>query len=258
MAVYITGDIHGELDINRLSARNWPAGKSLSREDYLVILGDFGLVWDQIESKCEKYWLAWLENKPWTTLFIDGNHENFDRLNSEFLVKEWHGGKIHEIRPHIYHLMRGEIFDLCGYKCLAFGGAPSSDREYRTEHISWWADEVPSDAERAHCVSNLQSCDDKVDVIFTHEAPAVAFYGAMTGDIDYGPSKLSFWLQGNIAEAVSFDRWYFGHHHIDRPWEKPYTPLFEDIVELELDIERPRAVLGEATEEYERIWNAVI
>ena len=256
MAVYITGDIHGELGIGRLSSQNWTLGKTLTRNDYLVILGDFGLIWDLVESKREKYWLDWLENKPWTTLFIDGNHENFARLNSEFEVKEWHGGKIHEIRPHIYHLMRGEIFNLDGYKCLAFGGAASVDRADRIEDISWWAAEMPSDVECAHCVENLIANGDKVDVVFTHEAPAVAFWGAMAG-VSYGPDKLAYWLQGNIAEAVEFKRWYFGHHHIDRTWTKPYTPVFEDIVKMELDKDEPRSIDGQATADYERVWGGL-
>ena len=34
------------------------------------------------ESRYEKYWLDWLDKKPFTTLFIDGNHENHDRLDA--------------------------------------------------------------------------------------------------------------------------------------------------------------------------------
>lgn len=85
MAIYITGDKHG--NIRGLSSANWETGRHLSRKDYLVILGDFGLVWSQEESDSERYWLDWLNDKPWTTLFIDGNHENFDRLN-QFPVEE--------------------------------------------------------------------------------------------------------------------------------------------------------------------------
>ena len=32
------------------------------------------------ESKNEKYWLDWFEDRNFTLLFLDGNHENFDRL----------------------------------------------------------------------------------------------------------------------------------------------------------------------------------
>ena len=68
----------------------------------MIILGDFGVIWDRKESEEEKYNLDILANRSYTTLFIDGNHENHDRLAS-FPVKEWHGGMVHEIRTNILH-----------------------------------------------------------------------------------------------------------------------------------------------------------
>ena len=72
MSIYITGDTHG--DFHRFSADNFPEGKTLTKEDYVIICGDFGGIWDvEKSSPQEKYWLDWLDNKPWTTLFCDGN-----------------------------------------------------------------------------------------------------------------------------------------------------------------------------------------
>ena len=70
--IFITGDIHGSIDIHKLNAGSFTVQNTLSRSDYLIICGDFGLVWDN--SKEEKYWRKWLDDKPWTTLWIDGNH----------------------------------------------------------------------------------------------------------------------------------------------------------------------------------------
>ena len=56
-----------------------------------------GGVWDG--SPREAYWLNWLEDRPFTTFFVDGNHENFDELNA-LPVHTWHGGKVHYVRPH--------------------------------------------------------------------------------------------------------------------------------------------------------------
>lgn len=36
----------------------------------------------------EKYWLDWLGDRPWTTLFVDGNHECFPHL-AELPVQCW-------------------------------------------------------------------------------------------------------------------------------------------------------------------------
>jgi hypothetical protein len=78
--IYLTGDTHG--DLSRLTSANWPKGKSLSKRDYLIILGDFGVLWNPKEDSSSKYWLNWLSKKPWTTLFLDGNHENFDLVDN--------------------------------------------------------------------------------------------------------------------------------------------------------------------------------
>jgi len=122
--IYVTGDTHG--DIRRLNSESFPEQKEMTKDDYVIILGDFGLVWEQEESKEEKHWLDWLERKPFTTLFVDGNHENFARLNV-YLEEEWHGGTVHRIRPSVIHLMRGYVYDIDGAKCFSFGGAPSHD-----------------------------------------------------------------------------------------------------------------------------------
>ena len=126
--IYITGDTHGEFD-KRFSIRNHPGFKSLTKNDYVIICGNFGGIWDfSVESKNEKHWLDWFEERPFTLLFIDGNHENYDRLYG-YPVKEWQGGKVHEIRPHVLHLMRGQVFELEGKKIFTFGGASSHDMD---------------------------------------------------------------------------------------------------------------------------------
>ena len=71
--ICVTGDTHGEFE--RLGSKHFPGGPG----DYLIICGDFGGVWDT--SHQEQYWRKWLSQKPFTTLFIDGNHANYDRLS---------------------------------------------------------------------------------------------------------------------------------------------------------------------------------
>ena len=122
--IYLTGDTHAEFE-HRFNMDNFPEQKEMTRDDYVIICGDFGGVWDVGgESKNEKHWLDWFESRSYTLLFVDGNHENFDRLN-DYSVKEWHGGKIHEIRPHVLHLIRGEIFEIDGKEICTFVGGSS-------------------------------------------------------------------------------------------------------------------------------------
>ena len=123
--IYITGDCHSNFE--RFNTRNFPEQKEMTKDDYVIICGDFGGVWNKDgESKMETSALDWLDGKAFTTLFVDGNHENFDRLYA-YPVEMWHGGKAHKIRPSVIHLMRGQIFELEEKKIFTFGGASSHD-----------------------------------------------------------------------------------------------------------------------------------
>lgn len=123
--IYITGDCHQ--DFERFKMKNFPEQRELTKDDHVIICGDFGGVWNKNEeSKKEKALLDWLDDKNFTTLFVDGNHENFDRLY-EYPEEKWHGGRVHKIRPSVIHLMRGQIFELERKKFFTFGGASSHD-----------------------------------------------------------------------------------------------------------------------------------
>ena len=74
-------------------------------ENFVIILGDFGVIWNYLGvDKEEKYWLDFLENKPFITLFLDGNHDCFPRIN-EFPIVEFHKGKAHQIRKNVFHFL---------------------------------------------------------------------------------------------------------------------------------------------------------
>lgn len=215
---YVTGDTHGSYDIKKLTTKNFPEGKELTRDDYIIICGDFGLVWRNQEDSTEKYWLNWLENRPWTTLFVDGNHENFNALYSRFKIETWKGGMVHVLRPHILHLMRGQVFTIDGKKFFTMGGAESIDRgkfthtERNDRGICWWDEEMPSQTEYIEAHKNLAAVNNRVDYIITHDIPAdlaYKMYGSRTNLND-----LNLFLEG-IEHTVDFDRWYAGHHHID-------------------------------------------
>ena len=193
MSIYVTGDIHGVP--RRLSTSIFPEQKEMTRNDYVIILGDFGLVWSG--DKEEAYWLKWLAEKPFTILFVDGNHENFDMLNT-FPIIDFHRGKAHKIKDNIYHLMRGYVFDIDGKKFFAFGGARSHDikdgilhpsayepkkfkvirrtwrrknKKFRIKGISWWQDELPTEEEMSRGIVSLKEVNMNVDFVISHCAP---------------------------------------------------------------------------------------
>ena len=122
MAIFITGDTHG--DFSRLLPAAFHEQRDLTKEDYLIICGDFGGVWDGGDA--EQQWLDWLETRSFTTLFVSGNHENYDLLRN-YPISQWHGGLVQAIRPSVLHLMRGQLYNICGKRIFTMGGASSHD-----------------------------------------------------------------------------------------------------------------------------------
>lgn len=227
--VYITGDIHGHIDIEKLSNEKWPEQKYLTEDDLLIIAGDFGLIYHNVQTKQEKYWLDWLNDKPYKIAFIDGNHENFELLNT-YPEEEFCGGKVGRITDNIRHLKRGEIFNFDGVKTFCFGGAQSYDKTMRVTGISWWPEEVPSSIEMYHAINTLANNNNSVDVIITHTLPVKIIELGLKlyneGQID----PTTVFLQ-QIYDNVSFKKWYAGHFHIDKQIEQ-INLLYQTIVPL--------------------------
>lgn len=249
--VFITGDCHA--DFRKFSVDAFPEQKEMTRDDIVIVCGDFGLWHDTNE---ERYWLDWLNDKPFTTVFVDGNHENFDRLYSgEFKSTRFKGGMAHQIRDNVYHLMRGEIFEFGGKKFFAFGGAKSHDIDdgildradfesddefkktvkkwrnehkfFRINHLSWWEQELPDETELSHGLQTLIQNNDKVDYIITHCAPAEV--SALCGYHD--ADRLTQWFN-MVAHTVDFHRWFFGHYHDNKQIMSKFIMLYEQIVRI--------------------------
>lgn len=223
--IYITGDTHIPIDITKLSSKRFPQQKEMTKEDYLIICGDFGGIFSGDNE--EKYWLKWLSDKKFTTLFIDGNHENFDLLNS-FPENRFHGGNAHKISDKIYHLMRGQVFEIDGKKIFTFGGASSHDKEYRTEGKNWWKAELPSDEEYKTAICNLNKSDNNVDIIITHCAPT-----SIQKEVNekYDINKLTDFLE-DLKNRITYSKWFFGHYHKDLEVDNKHTAIFERVVLL--------------------------
>ncbi len=213
--IFITGDIHGDIDWGKLNTKRFPEQKSLTKDDYLIVAGDFGVIWGQ--DKTEKYMLKVYGSRNFTTLFVDGNHENHDALDA-YPVEMWNGGKIHRVTDSVIHLMRGQIYEIDGRSFFTMGGAASSDVEYRTEGKSWWAREMPSDEEYEEAERNLKAHGYKVDYVITHCAPEnILYYKDM--DLLRSPNRLTKFLS-TLMTDLEYKDWYFGHYHMDKDYGK--------------------------------------
>lgn len=230
LKVFVTGDTHGGLDDKKLLPASFPEGESLTKEDFVIVLGDFGYIfYRNPDANKEIYALEKIEKFPWTTLFVDGNHENHERLN-KYPVEFWNGGKIHKIRSSIFHLMRGEIFDLGGKSFFCMGGAGSIDKASRIEGISWWKEEVPSYQEMDYALGNLEKRNNEVDFILTHTCPRCKIL-EMENFI-FEDSSIKFFDE--IYQNVEFSAWYFGHFHQDMkiPSDERLSCLYQSVVRI--------------------------
>lgn len=206
MGFYITGDTHGGEDggFKKFSNSNNPLMKNLNEEDYVLILGDFGLFFNEKITKEEKYWLDFLENKPFKILFLAGNHENYDILNTfeDFKYKNGIAGKVKIKKEfcdfikedveykNIIFLKNGEVYNFNEKNILIMGGAFSGDNyiNYEKNYIEkklkknkylkkenikvpkkYWKEEIPSKEIFEKGLKNLIEKD--IDIILSHTAP---------------------------------------------------------------------------------------
>lgn len=220
--LYITGDTHGKYDPFLSRLRTY----SLSKEDTVIVCGDFGFVWDIPQYR---YFLAKLTAAPFTIAFVDGNHEDFYLLNT-FPIINWNGGNVHKIAGNIYHLMRGQCFEIEGKSFFTMGGAYSIDRATRIEGVSWWREELPTDEEYKIAEETLKQCGYTVDYVLTHDIPKFAIY-ELGFSPDENGTKLTEYFD-LLYEKMKFKKWFAGHYHVNRLVHENLQILFDDVALL--------------------------
>lgn len=164
----------------------------------------------------------------------------------------WHGGRVHEVRPHVLHLIRGQVFDIEGYTFFTMGGASSHDIQdgildpeeagfeerywrmrraramFRVKGVSWWPEELPSDEEYEEARKNLNAYDWAVDYILTHCAPT-----SITRKIipHAQMDRLTDFLE-EVKNRSRYHYWLFGHLHDNQAVDKKHILLWEQIVQV--------------------------
>lgn len=234
MKIFLTGDTHGVEGLQkRIGKDMFPQQETLNQdeENYLIVLGDIGLVWDEDYQKQIDYISKNLNGRNFSLLFVAGNHENYDLLKG-FPESELHGGAVSILAHNIYWLHTGEVFNFDGNHIAIYGGATSIDKIYRTEGKTWWKDEVPSVDYEHKFVRKLE--DDfnwKVDYLLTHTTSnTVINQMGYYEKLDPVSSFLNF-----IQKYLDYKCHYFGHFHTDDIISDKEICLYKSTVEPILD-----------------------
>jgi len=197
--IYVYGDTHGGHDSHTIF--NAP----FTDKDVLVILGDFGYLWDNSDNERTKL-KRLIKRLPCTLAFLDGNHENHHLLAKLPREEKW-GNSVGNYLG-CYHLLRGNIYNIQNNKVLVIGGAASSDKLHRIVGKSWWPEELLSVGEINHTLDNK---DLEVDFVLTHTAPE-----NIIQRMNYRPNDPVSQFLTHIQEIATFKEWHFGHMHEDR------------------------------------------
>ncbi len=220
--VYITGDIHG--DLSRLSPDKL---KFMKTHDTLIICGDFGFIWD--DSKGEDKILRNLGKRRYNICFVDGTHENFRILN-KFPASDWNGGKARNITGNLYHLMRGEIYNIEGMKVFTMGGGESPEAELRFNDEESERLEIPTKEELLSAVTRLEQYDYNVDLIVTHEPPSkTREFLLMQKKEQFSVSALNAFFD-ELAVQCKYQKWYFGSMHTDKFISSNQVAVFKNFI----------------------------
>lgn len=225
--VGLQGDIHGDpWDVEAAMIQCVAAGVKL-----LIILGDYAYAWPSKldeDGRCPvTYEISLLAEKYGVVVwFIDGNHENYDRLIEDGAFE---ASDLFELMKDVWYVPRGTLKRIGESDVLFIGGAYSVDKRGRTKHISWWPQEEITTGEMFNCLDH-----ENVDVVLSHDVCDTGFRAALNlalypGEADRHPTSLDHLVYKNdqafpgaaynrrtletIWEKHHPYRWFHGHYH---------------------------------------------
>lgn len=208
MKIALTGDIHADRNaLGRTVLRAHDAGC-----ERIFYLGDFGYNFssDFLDTAKRLH-----ERTGLVIEWLDGNHEDFDYLESVNF----------DPLPGVlrYH-PRGSVETLDGVSFMFLGGATSVDRPWRVPHASWWPQEELTEADVARACTK-----GKVDVVLAHDAPylpPISNKGLNSGfpqeELDRSESHRE--RVRAVYQEAQPTTWVHGHYHhryttsIEEPW----------------------------------------
>lgn len=234
MNIYITGDIHG--DINRINViKEVCKANNTTTDDLLILLGDVGINYYQdLRDRIRKDLLSKI---PITFLCVNGNHEIKPQHTDKYTEKRMFGNMVYyePDYPNVLFLKDGERYTINGKSYLVLGGAYSVDKDYRIRRgWNWFKDEQLTPEEQEKILNYVKGRE--YDIILSHTCPDTwqprELFLPMI-DRSTVDNRTELWLE-KIKNNISFQNWYFGHFHGDKsvPEEK-YEMFYKKIKKLE-------------------------
>lgn len=230
--VYITGDIHGNPESLIYRAQRL----GITKDDIIVLLGDVGANY-YLNKKDDRLKQALNDYIEATILCVHGNHEERPWNVEGYYMETWNGGLIWKQKqyPKLLFACDGSVFNLAGFSCLVLGGAYSVDKYYRIQSgYAWFPEEQPSDEIKEVVRMQLESLDNKVDIVFSHTCPfkyepiEEFISGLDQSTVDDSTER---WLDA-IENKLEYKAWFCGHWHTNKRVDKMHF-LFEDFETLE-------------------------
>lgn len=245
MAIYITGDIHG--DTSRFLELKYFC-KDTPDAEWIICLGDVGLNYYGKDSNGEQYIKKVASEIPAKLFCIHGNHERRPSREDGYQIVEVEEGSIQGFMwwnsdyPNQYFAV-----DSCEYmintstgekRALVCGGAYSVDKYYRLKRgWNWFADEQPTEIEKKLTMMAAKDASNvPIDIMLTHTCPLrfepteLFLDGIDQSTVDTSTEEFF----DELYDAFPADHkpmWYFGHFHGNKYTDK-YVMLFDDIIEL--------------------------
>lgn len=222
--LFITGDTHGMNDIRKLTNENFPIQEELDKSDVLCIAGDAAICWTG--GNTDKQLQKWYEDKPFTTLVIDGNHEGHELLSKLPIIKKFKG-KARKVSDSVFYAIRGEIYTINGKKILTLGGADSIDKHLRIKGIDWWEQESITQKDFNNALDNLERYNYDVDYFITHTGG-----GEVVRSLGFNAFPSDKYIDFILNSLPPKTRHYCGHYHVDMIANLRSKILYDAIIEL--------------------------
>ena len=235
---FVTGDTHGTYDIDKLYSFKRNIGKTLTKKDKVIILGDWGGIFNPRDdySDLEKIMHTFYDEAPWTTIAILGNHENYNKILKLPKIEKY-GGLVYQGPGNVDILERGAIYTINNNTIWTMGGGLSIDKNYRIKDISWWDQEHPSREELNRGIDVLSDALGTVDYVLTHTGPIQLiqeFFGkGFNSHPKYKDPLSAYFDEIYSTYLINYKHWYCGHFHEDiKNSDLKFTIVYQDIIEL--------------------------